>query len=113
MLGDNDPSKLDYSFDQWRTLEREEDHGSLFIKTGLINFGTCDTASVPEVCNDQYLLKHMGVLKRSGKPYEWLSPNDIRQRYGDKISYPSDWGAVYDPNGGILLAHKVPNYYNF
>lgn len=109
-LGDDDLAKLEYSFDQWKSLEEAADNGPLFVKTGLINFGTCDKASTDstsaECCNDQYLLKHMGVLKASGKPFEWLTPKDIASRYGDLMNYPEEWGAVFDPNGGILLAHK-------
>ena len=103
-------AKLEYSFDQWKSLEEAADNGPLFVKTGLINFGTCDKSSTDstnaECCNDQYLLKHMGVLKASGKPFEWLTPKDIASRYGDLMNYPEEWGAVFDPNGGILLAHK-------
>ena len=106
--GDDDLAKLEYSFDQWKSLEEAADNGPLFVKTGLINLGTCDStdSTSAECCNDEYLLKHMGVLKASGKPFEWLTPKDIASRYGDLMKYPEDWGAVYDPNGGILLAHK-------
>ena len=103
-------AKLEYSFDQWKILEEEANNGPLYVKTGLINFGTCDkdknTDSTSAECNDQYLLKHMGVLKASGKPFEWLTPSDIASRYGALMKYPGEWGAVFDPNGGILLAHK-------
>ena len=99
-------TKLDYSFDQWKSLE-EEIGSTLYVKTGLINFGTCDSK---HSCNDDYLIKHMGVLEASGKPYEWLTPNEIRRRFGgDLLNYPDHWGSVYDPNGGVLLAHKAEN----
>ena len=37
----------------------------LLVTTGLINFGSCDTNTGK--CNDDYLHKHMNVLKDSGK----------------------------------------------
>ena len=53
-----------YSFGKWKELEKE--CGSkLLVTTGLINFGSCDTNTGK--CNDDYLHKHMNVLKDSGK----------------------------------------------
>ena len=44
----------------------EKECGSkLLVTTGLINFGSCDTNTGK--CNDDYLHKHMNVLKHSGK----------------------------------------------
>ena len=44
----------------------EKECGSkLLVTTGLINFGSCDTNTGK--CNDDYLHKHMNVLKDSGK----------------------------------------------
>ena len=63
-LGDDNLSKLEYSFGKWKELEKE--CGSkLLVTTGLINFGSCDTNTGK--CNDDYLHKHMNVLKNSGK----------------------------------------------
>ena len=68
-LGDDDLAKLDYSLDMWHGLE-EETCQILHVTTGLINFGECEPATGE--CRDSYLLKHMGVLERARKPYEWL-----------------------------------------
>ena len=38
------------------------------------------------------------------QPLKWLPPNEIKERYPN-INYPDDWGAIFDPSGGILLAH--------
>ena len=68
-LGDEDLSKLEYSFAKWNDLEKE--FGStLLVKTGLINFGACDLSNGK--CTDDYLHKHMNVLKKSGKVSRYL-----------------------------------------
>jgi len=100
-LGDDNLSKLEYSFGKWKELE-EECGSKLLVTTGLINFGSCDTNTGK--CTDDYLHKHMNVLKDSGKPLKWLPPDEIKERYPN-INYPNDWGAIFDPSGGILLAH--------
>jgi hypothetical protein len=33
-----------------------------------------------------------------------LPPDEIKKKY-PHINYPNDWGAIFDPSGGILLAH--------
>ena len=33
-----------------------------------------------------------------------MPPDEIKERYPN-INYPNDWGAIFDPSGGILLAH--------
>jgi len=104
-LGDDNLAKLEYSFAKWKSLENE--FGStLLVTTGLINFGSCDINTGE--CIDEYLHKHMKVLKESGKTFEWLTSEKIKKRY-PQISYPNEWGAIYDPSGGILLAHKCLN----
>ena len=65
-----------FSFDLWSELEREG-KTSLLVKTGLINFGKCNIKSGE--CEDDYLLKHMGVLEKAGKPFEWLTPQEIKR----------------------------------
>jgi glycine/D-amino acid oxidase-like deaminating enzyme len=101
-LGDDDLSKLDYSLDMWHRLE-EETCQILHVTTGLINLGECEPATGE--CRDSYLLKHMGVLERAGKPYEWLGAEEVKRRF-PSLKYPDTWGAVSDPSGAILLAHR-------
>ena len=75
-LGDDNLSKLEYSFRKWKDLEKE--NGSkLLVTTGLINFGSCDTNTGE--CTDAYLHKHMNVLKKSGKVKEILLRNRVHQ----------------------------------
>ena len=94
-LGDDDFNVLKYSLNEW--LEMGKKIGSdLFIKTGLLSFGTSD---------DSYLLECMEALKKGGYPAQWLNASDIQEQY-PMIKYPANWGAVYDPNGGLLIAHK-------
>ena len=47
------------------------------VRTGLINFGRCNKDSGE--CEDEYLIRHMGVLAKAGKPFEWLKPSDIKR----------------------------------
>ena len=65
-----------FSFDLWSELEREG-KTSLLVKTGLINFGKCNIKSGE--CEDDYLLNHMGVLEKAGKPFEWLTPQEVKR----------------------------------
>ena len=44
---------------------------------GLINFGKCNMGSGE--CEDEYLLRHMGVLAKAGKPFEWLTPQEVKR----------------------------------
>ena len=64
-----------FSFDLWSEIE-EETGATLLVKTGLINFGKCNKSGE---CEDDYLLKHMGILAKAGKPCEWLTPQDIKR----------------------------------
>ena len=64
------------SFDLWRDLEKEA-CTTLLVRTGLINFGKCNTVSGE--CEDEYLQKHMGILGKAGKPFEWLTPKEIKR----------------------------------
>ena len=64
------------SFDLWHDLEKESGT-TLLVRTGLINFGKCNIASGE--CEDEYLQKHMGVLAKAGKPFEWLTPKEIKR----------------------------------
>ena len=107
-LGDDDLGKLEYSLEMWHQLEKETAQ-TLHVTTGLINLGECDPVSGE--CTDDYLRKHSGVLGRAGKPQEWLTPEEIRRRY-PSIRYPENWGAVSDPSGAILLAHRCNNFYS-
>jgi sarcosine oxidase/L-pipecolate oxidase len=94
-LGELELARLDYSLSCWQELEKLSGE-ELFHKTGLLNFGPA---------GDSDLEKFMTVLKDDGRPVEWLDSEDIAARY-PSTSYPSEWGAAFDPNGGILLAHR-------
>jgi len=94
-LGDDTLERLDYSLGMWRALEQESGQ-QLFIKTGLLNFGPP---------GDAYLEKYMAILEAGARPYEWLNPLDIRDRF-PTLRYPEEWGATWDPNGGLLVAHS-------
>jgi sarcosine oxidase/L-pipecolate oxidase len=94
-LGELELGRLDYSLERW--LELEELAGdSLFVKTGLLNFGTPGDAD---------LETFMRVLHEGGRPFEWLDSAAIRKRF-PMLNYPREWGAAWDPNGGILVAHR-------
>lgn len=94
-LGDDNLAILDYSLDRWRGMETEAS-GPLFIQTGLLNLGPAD---------DPYLVHHLGVLRDAGRETDWLEAADIASRYPD-VRYPPEWGAAWDPGGGLLLAGK-------
>ena len=71
------------SFDLWDDLEREIST-TLFVRTGLINFGKCNMWSMEYgvwsmECEDNYLLNHMGVLEKAKKPFEWLTPQEVKR----------------------------------
>jgi glycine/D-amino acid oxidase-like deaminating enzyme len=39
---------------------------------------------------------------------EWLDHETIAARF-PMLSYPKEWGAAWDPNGGLLVAHQCLN----
>jgi len=80
--------------EQFKNLEKTA--GPLFTKTGLLNFGET---------NDPYLQKYSQIVNDAGYPISFLNSNEIATLY-PMMSYPKEWSAVEDPNGGILLAHK-------
>jgi sarcosine oxidase/L-pipecolate oxidase len=94
-LGDDPQDRLVYSIDRWHALAAETE-STLFLETGLLNFGP------PE---DEYLQHHMAVLQRAGRPCEWLDSNTVRDRF-PTLRYPDEWGAAWDPGGGILFADR-------
>jgi sarcosine oxidase len=94
-LGELELDRLDYSLDRWRALENLTGD-TLFVKTGLLNFGPPGDAD---------LEKYMAVLQRGERPVEWLDSVTIVSRY-PMLNYPQEWGAAWDPNGGILIAHR-------
>lgn len=98
LLGDDPLDRLDYALDRWRALEKATGE-TLFIKTGLLNFGPP---------GDPYLEKHMAVLRNAGRPCQWLESDVIAARF-PMLRYPDAWGAAWDPQGGILLAHRCLN----
>ena len=95
MLGDEPLDRLDYSLEFWQDLQREFGE-TLCQRTGLLNFGTE---------SDTYLEKYMAVLGEAGRPFQWLNSRQIRNRY-PVLSYPDEWGAVFDPAGAILFADR-------
>ena len=97
-LGELEMDRLDYSLERW--LDLEEVIGEiLFVKTGLLNFGPPGDAD---------LELYMKVLRESQRPFEWLDSKSIAARF-PMLSYPDKWGAAWDPNGGILIAHRCLN----
>lgn len=94
-LGEHELGRLDYSLDRWQRLEARTGE-ALFVKTGLLNFGPP---------GDPDLTAFMDVLDQAGRPTAWLNGDEIAARFPD-FSYPAEWGAAWDPNGGILLAHR-------
>ena len=97
-LGELELDMLDYSLDRWRALEKAG-NASLFKKTGLLNFGP------PE---DPDLEMYMEVLWDRGRPVEWLDNETIVSRF-PMLRYAEGWGAAWDPNGGLLVAHRCLN----
>ena len=97
-LGELELGRLDYSLDRWQSLE-DLSGTSLFVKTGLMNFGPP---------GDPDLEKYMAVLRDADRPCEWLDSEVIVTRF-PMLSYPEEWGAAWDPNGGILIAHRCLN----
>ena len=78
--------------------ELEDPHKEpLFIKTGLLNFGTED---------DAYLRKYYDIVTKHGRPAKWLTAKEVAAKY-PHISYPNEWAAVRDPTSYPLIACKV------
>ncbi|MBT4519911.1 MAG: FAD-dependent oxidoreductase [Halieaceae bacterium] len=97
-LGELEMDRLDYSQIRWQELEQLTGE-QMFVKTGLMNFGPAD---------DPTLALYMSVLKRTGRSHKWLDSSEIASRY-PMTSYPQDWGAAWDPDGGMLIAHRCLN----
>jgi sarcosine oxidase/L-pipecolate oxidase len=94
-LGDETMDRLDYSLERWQALEQLVGE-RLFLRTGLLNFGPV---------GDPWLTRHLGILEDAGKPHDRLDAATIRSRF-PTLSYPDEWEAAWDPNGGILFAHR-------
>ena len=94
-LGELELGRLEYSLDRWKALENAT-HETMLIKTGLLNFG---------LSGDPDLAKYMAVLSDAGRPFEWLGSAAIKARF-PLLNYPEEWGAAWDPNGAILIAHR-------
>ena len=97
-LGELELDRLDYSLERWLALE-DTTGETLFVKTGLLNFGPC---------GDPDLETFMAVLGDAGRPFEWLDSGAIATRY-PAIRYPREWGAAWDPDAGLLIAHRCLN----
>ncbi len=94
-FGEETMDRLDYSMERWRALEHACGE-PLFLRTGLVNFGPP---------GDPWLERHLAIARAAGKDCEWLDAAAIRQRF-PAMHYPEDWGAAWDPEGGILLAQR-------
>jgi len=97
-LGEHELGRLDYSLSRWSELEVATGE-TMFVKTGLLNFGPA---------GDPDLEYFMNVLKDGSRPVEWLEKEAIAKRY-PMLKFTEDWGAAFDPNGGILVAHRCLN----
>lgn len=97
-LGELELGRLDYSLTRWMGLQQEINE-RLFVKTGLLNFGPS---------GDPELERFMNVLRDGDRPVDWLDKKTIASRY-PMLNYNQDWGAAFDPNGGILIAHRCLN----
>lgn len=95
LLGELELDRLDYSLQRWQDLEQTGNE-PLFVKTGLLNFGPP---------GDAELETYMAVLREGGREFEWLDAKTIVKRY-PMLNYPPGWGAAWDPNGGLLIAHR-------
>ena len=98
LLGELELARLDYSLARWQALEKTTGE-TLFVKTGLLNFGPP---------GDPDLEKYMAVLRDGGRPFEWLESETIAARF-PMLKYSKECGAAWDPNGGILIAHRCLN----
>ncbi len=97
-LGELEMGRLDYSLTRWLALQKAIGE-TLFIKTGLLNFGPP---------GDPELARYMNVLKDSERTVQWLENETIARRF-PMLDYSEGWGAAFDPNGGILVAHRCLN----
>ena len=97
-LGELELGRLDYSLDRWLALQQAIGE-PLFVKTGLLNFGPP---------GDPELERYMNVLLDADRPVQWLENEKIAERY-PMLHYSEGWGAAFDPNGGILIAHRCLN----
>ena len=97
-LGELELGRLDYSLTRWQALQKAIGE-TLFVKTGLLNFGPP---------GDPDLERFMNVLRDGSRPVQWLDNEDIASRY-PMLSYSEGLGAAFDPNGGILVAHRCLN----
>jgi len=97
-LGELELGRLDYSLARWLALQKAIGE-TLFVKTGLLNFGPP---------GDPELERYMAVLRDSGRPVGWLDNETIATRF-PMLDYSEGWGAAWDPDGGILVAHRGLN----
>ncbi len=98
LLGELELARLDYSLARWQALEKAGGE-TMFVKTGLLNFGPP---------GDPDLENHMAVLRDAGRPFEWLESETLAARF-PMLKYSKECGAAWDPNGGILIAHRCLN----
>ena len=94
-LGDAELDRLEFSLDRWKALEQATGE-TLYVRTGLLNLGPA---------GDPFLEEHMAVVRAGGRPCKWLDHDVIAERF-PMLRYTEEWGAAWNPNGGILLAHR-------
>ena len=56
----------------------------------------------------QFLQDNVNALKKSGASYEMLDTDQFKRKYA-MLTYPSDYGGVYDQDGGLLRADRILN----
>lgn len=97
-LGEHELGRLDYSLARWQELQ-DRAGATMFKRTGLLNFGPAGDADL------EYF---MNVLRDANRTVEWLDKETIAEQY-PMLRYTEDWGAAFDPDGGILVAHRCLN----
>lgn len=80
----------------WRELEQETKEQVLVV-TGRIGLGPKDSPFINET---------IAQLKEAGFAFERLGHEELRRRY-PKAKYSDKYEAIYEPEGGILRAHKA------
>uniref|UniRef100_A0A914WNU7 Sarcosine oxidasee (formaldehyde-forming) n=1 Tax=Plectus sambesii TaxID=2011161 RepID=A0A914WNU7_9BILA len=84
------------AYELWRNLEAETNEQVLVV-TGRIGLG-------PK--NSPFINDSIAQLNEAGFTFERLGPEELRQRY-PKANYSDEYEAIYEPQGGILRAHKA------
>lgn len=89
-----------YGFEAWKKLEQEEGI-QLYLKTGLLTVSKSDSKELTETENS---------LRAIGSKFDRFDSKGLRERFRTLHFDPSD-AAVFDPDGGMLLADKCLRAY--